>query len=111
MVDGIDQGAFDELLDLIRENERTPQYGSVEWSGEERRYEVQVQFEANGRTEPREIVLSRAVAFFEGLSDQQRKSQISIKYRNGVPVSAVLKGTTAELDPERLKEARDKLGL
>lgn len=108
---GIDQTAFDELLDVIRANERAPEYGTIEWNGEERRYEIQVQFEPNGRTEPREIVLSRALAFLEDLSEEQRKSQITIKYRNGVPVGAVLKGTTAQLDPERLKEAKSRLGL
>lgn len=108
----IDQTAFDELLDAIRANERTPpDRGSINWDGKERSYEIIIDFQQNGQTEPPEIVRSRALAFLEGLTPEQRRAQLNIRYRNGVPVSALFRGTTKELDPKRLNQMKDRLGL
>lgn len=108
---GIDQGAFGELLDRIRAREH-PDYGSISWDGQSRAFTITVQFERNGFVEEDDLVRERALKYLGGLTpEEQAAADIEVILKNGVPVRAVLKGHTSELDPARLRELERRIGL
>lgn len=93
--------SFEQLLERIRQ-QRHPEYGSLEWNGQSRQATVNVRFENDGDDE--ETVRQRAVAYLTQLTPQERANlNIEIVYRKNIPVRAVLRGKTSNLNPDRLR--------
>lgn len=95
---------FEQLLERIRQREH-PEYGSITWDGHRRSFEVSVQFARSGVAEDEGVIRARALRYLGSLSKREREAaRIDIQLRCGVPVRAVLRGNTGDLDPERLRE-------
>lgn len=94
---------FEQLLRRIREREH-PHHGAITWDGRQRTFEISVQFTRNGQAEDAEIIRLRALRYLGGLTETEREAaHIDIQLKDGIPVRAVLKGNTSDLNPERLK--------
>jgi hypothetical protein len=101
---------FEELLNKIRQD-RLPKYGQLDWDGATRTVTETVQFETSPQDSD-DLVRSRALRYLEQLTPEERaQAKVEVITRDGRPVRAVLRGSTAALSPERLQEMRGRAGL
>ncbi len=95
------EDSFEQLLERIRQ-QRHPEYGSLEWNGQSRQATVNIRFENEGDDEA--TVRRRALTYLRGLTPEERANlNIEIVYRKNVPVRAVIRGKTSNLNPDRLR--------
>lgn len=94
---------FEALLERIRSGNH-PEYGTLAWDGENRKFSITVTFETGG-DEPDDIVRRRALRYLEALSPEEREMvDIDVAFRGGRPVRATLRTGTGMLSTQRLRE-------